>query len=468
MMWRVFSIGMRWAATAAAVILFALVLTVGSTVFAPDARAADLPILAMSAVLVGAGLLFVVLVLPLLPASSAGASSASIAAVFVVGLAARLILFASEPILEVDYNRYLWDGGVVANGHSPYAVAPRNIGSLAYHDPRLALSQEAGAVFERISYPEFKTIYPPVAQAAFALAHLIEPWSLWSWRLVCLAADMATFALLIALLRAVGRSPLLVALYWWNPLVLKEIANSAHMEAVLVPLVLATLLLAARGRPVGATVMLGLAIGTKLWPVMIAPLVLRPLIGRPASLLTAIALLAVMCAAFGWLMAVGDAGHDSGLVAFASQWTTNSALFPLLQDTVGLMFGLPPDKSPMPGLVVRLVSAAIVVALALLLARRPIADAADLARRAFLVVSALVLLSPAQFPWYVLWVLPLSVLRPGMGWHLATALLPLYYAAFHFNVHGGAWIFESVVVWLIWIPVWLALAFDLRREQQPA
>ena len=42
---------------------------------------------------------------------------------FVVGLLLRGITFFSEPVLEDDYYRYLWDGGVAAHGINPYRYA---------------------------------------------------------------------------------------------------------------------------------------------------------------------------------------------------------------------------------------------------------------------------------------------------------------------------------------------------------
>jgi len=41
-----------------------------------------------------------------------------------LGLLARLRMFASTPILEDDFYRYFWDGGVLANGFNPYNYSP--------------------------------------------------------------------------------------------------------------------------------------------------------------------------------------------------------------------------------------------------------------------------------------------------------------------------------------------------------
>lgn len=391
------------------------------------------------------------------------AEAVMLAAALVFGLALRLLLLLSEPILEVDFNRYLWDGALTANGFNPYAVAPARIWDLPYNDIRLELSKAAGPVFEGISYPELKTIYPIVAQLAFAAAYLIEPWSLTAWRGVCIAADVVTVSLLVALLRRAGLSPLWAVLYWWHPLVLKEIVNSAHMEAILLPLLLGALLLAVRGWHVAAAAVLGLAIGAKLWPVMLVPLVLRPLLDRPAHLLAAVAVLALEALAVVVPIWQGGIDQTSGFVGFANHWATNSALFLMLEPLAALISGIGGPERILPGRIVRLVSAAVVLGLAIWSARTAPRDARDLLSRAYLIVSVLLLLSPAQFPWYVLWVLPIAITQARFAWLLAAALLPLYYTAFYFRAAGSSWIYESVVVWLIWGPVWLALAWEARR-----
>ncbi len=64
----------------------------------------------------------------------------------------------------------------------------------------------------------------------------------------------------------------------------------------------------------------------------------------------------------------------------------------------------------------------------------------------------LYLLSPAQFPWYAIWMLPFLCFRPWLGLLAVTALVPIYYAAFHFIARDTHEIFRNYVVWVIWIP----------------
>lgn len=456
-----------WLALAVVLLLSVGAAILASAFFSPERPAATLPILLFSAMFTAVGLI-ALSAIPLVERSwqlIPRDRRRLLVLVFTVGLGLRLLLLASEPILEVDFYRYLWDGALTAHGHNPYAVAPASVAALPYDDPRLELSKAASAVFERISYPELKTIYPPVAQAAFALAHLIGPWSLEAWRLVCIAADVGTFAMIAALLAAVGRSPLWVALYWWNPLVLKEIVNSAHMEAILLPLVLGALLLTIRGRHLAAVVCLGLAFATKLWPIMLVPLAMRPLLASPSRLLLANAALIAIIAGAVLPVWLGGLDETSGFVGFANHWTTNSALFPALQRGVAALVGDAESNPVLSGRIVRGGSAGAVLAFAIWSAWPPLRDARDLVSRAYRIVTLLLLLSPAQFPWYVLWVLPLAITQPGIGWHVAAAIMPLYYSAFHLLAIGAYWVFEAVIVWMIWVPVWFALARDAARAR---
>ena len=77
--------------------------------------------------------------------------------------------------------------------------------------------------------------------------------------------------------------------------------------------------------------------------------------------------------------------------------------------------------------------------------------------RAALLVTALFLLSPAQFPWYAAWALAFLPLVPRW-WLVALALtMPLYYVGFHHLARDTYAVQKDVIVWLIWLPVWALL-----------
>ncbi len=457
-----------WIAGAALVILAAILLAAASRHFGYDTEVIDMPVLAVTAGLVVAGLFFA-WAQPRLIAEHASAGPRDtrivLAIIIAAGLAARLIMFASEPVLEDDYQRYLWDGAVSASGANPYTHAPLSVAEAGASSELAPLANSSGAILRRINHPHLTTIYPPVAQAAFALAHEITPWSLNAWRLVLLGCEIATLGLLLVLLKHTMRSPLWVALYWWNPLVLKEVANSAHMDAVVVALVLLVLVLAVTERTLLAAGVLALAAAAKLWPVLLLPLILRPLMANPRRLALAAGIFAVVLVALMAPMLTANPSGPAGLSAYAQTWSSNSALLPLLQGVVeGLLqaFSVPAASAP---LIVRGVLATIVGIIALAVARRDIENPMDLITRACVVVAALVLLSPAQYPWYALWLIPFLAVSPNPALLLMTATLPLYYASFHFAARESLDIAKPVILALIWAPVWTALAFGYWRSR---
>lgn len=378
------------------------------------------------------------------------------------GFALRLALLASEPVLEDDYQRYLWDGAVTAHGLNPYARSPA---AAMVQDPETSkiarLAVESGRVAERINHPELCTVYPPVAQATFALAHVVQPWSLTVWRLICFMGEAATLWLVLALLRETARPPLWAAVYWLNPLVLKETINSAHLEAILMPCVLAAVLFAVRRKLLGGTFFLALATGIKLWPALFLPVILRSALDRPGTMAAALGLFGGLCAAMALPIILAGVTPCSGLIAYATHWQTNSALFPALKSALGIILGALgwADGVDM-GRVARAGLAIAMCGLALLINRTAPRDAADILRRCLILTGALLLLSPAQFPWYYLWVLPFLAIRPVAGLMVLTLTLPLYYLSFYYLAREQYPVFRDVWVWAIWAPVWGLLAYD--------
>ncbi|MEZ5852479.1 MAG: glycosyltransferase 87 family protein [Hyphomicrobiaceae bacterium] len=427
-----------------------------------DLPLGKLPSLPLAAGLVTAGLAFLVLK-PLVAWSLRATPRTQRTCLWLVvgiGLVLRLMMFATVPALEDDQQRYLFEGAMVANGISPYRVSP---GEAAHAAPGTALSELAvrsWPIVERVNHAMLKTIYPPVAQGAFALAYLVEPFSLQAWRGILLAADAGVLVLLLWLLRATGRPLLWVALYWWNPLAIKELFNSGHMEGVLMLFVVLAVYLAGRRRFVSSAAVLGLAVGVKVWPVLLAPLLLRPLTTRPWRGALAVALLAGLCVAWAVPIVLGGLDARSGFLAYAEQWQANSALLPGLRDLiqVGLDAGGHGDWPA--GRLARGLLALSAAGIALAASVRPVADVADLLRRVALVTLALVLLSPAQFPWYTLWTLPFLPFAPRWSVIAMAVTLPLYYVSFHYAAIGSYPVFRDRVVWLIWLPIWLLLATE--------
>ncbi len=409
--------------------------------------------------------------------------------ILLIGLAARGLMFASTPVLEDDWIRYLWEGGMGNKGVSAYQYTPSDgfdINTLGDELPPSdnkdimtlrALSAEHDDYAYNVAYPYLATIYPGVAQQAFRLANLIKPFDLNAWRGVLLVTDTLSILLLIALLKRWKRSPLWIALYWWNPLVMMEGFNSGHMDILLILPLLLSLYFAVQKRAILTGASLGLAVGVKLWPLLLAPLYLYPLIAtnwqetfrleavksrfRSSAIPVfgfAIALVFVSLL-FTWGLITQIFTSHSGLGAYTEEWAKNNFLFSLIILTYQLIL-------EEPGRYARISIAIALSALSIGLAFRA-SSQKSLPVMVVIVAASLFLLAPAGYPWYSFWFLPLTAFAPYTGLLALSVTLPIYYLRFPLFVMGYDWIFNLILAPLefgIPIAIMVASAINHRRR----
>lgn len=391
--------------------------------------------------------------------------------ILALGATMRIVLLPSTPILEDDYYRYLWDGGVVAAGHNPYAYSPGEVG--IYGDPDEVpqelrdLAVDSGNILERVNHPSLSTVYPPVAQAAFAVAHVLRPWNVVAWRVVLLVFDCVSVGILILILKECGKPLAYCAVYWWNPLAVKVTINSAHMDPLLIPFLLLGIYWVLRNQSVRAATALALATAVKIWPVMVAPLFMRALKVNPKRLLFAslcggllsLVLLLPILSGFG-------RSEESGFVAYGREWEMNDALFMVVQK--GCDIALRPfetDDDELPGRAARVVVGVMLLAWVAWLTRKPINSHDELFDRLVLAVGALFMLSPTQFPWYYLWLLPLLALSPRPSFLVLTMMLPMYYLKFYYVAHDDVDFFHNRLVWIEYAPTFVLLGVEAFRSR---
>lgn len=423
------------------------------------------PAVVLATVLVIAGIIW--LALPLV-IGRVGRSATILRALIIIGLAARLALLLSPPLYEDDYVRYLWDGGVTAAGLNPYARTPSSIlndihplfpqmlGTARPASPEAVLGVQSKGVLERVSYPSVTTIYPPLAQLGFAAAHLVSPWSLLAWKVVGLAAEALTLWLLMGGLRAAQRPPGWAMLYWLCPLVIKDFANGAHMDVLLMPALAGLIWAMLKGRLRSAAVLIGVAAALKFWPLLLVPGLAWRVEKWPQRI--ALAALAIGSAALllaPQLLALDPA--SSGLSAYAESWVRNSLAFPALQAMITAL-AIGGD----PALLTRFLVAAIVGGLALRWGVSAANDAPTATIAAWRdTVLALLLLSPTGYSWYATWLVPFLVFTPEAAAMLLVAFVGAYYARFADRAGWGA----AIAPWIGFAPAWVVTVVTGLRQR---
>jgi alpha-1,6-mannosyltransferase len=191
--------------------------------------------------------------------------------ILTVAIGCRIAPLFAAPFLSSDIYRYVWDG-IVQHAHvSPYRYVPG--------DPALTFLRAPNQdIFDNINRRDYAhTIYPPVAQALFYCITFISP-TLTGMKTAMLLFEGLTLYALVRILRVLHpsvRHPEAQALlYAWCPLLIWEIAGSGHLDSVAMAGISLALLFRLRRRPILTGLFLGLAVMTKLYPIVLLPALL--------------------------------------------------------------------------------------------------------------------------------------------------------------------------------------------------
>lgn len=402
------------------------------------------PVLFLVGLLIGAGVIW----LGFIPVTKRILSSGSIKAevrltliAILIGLSFRAIFIGSTPIYEDDWNRYLWDGAVITQGISPYVYSPEDVFRYSGEDKNLqtlsALSEANDSFVQRINNPQLTTIYPPTAQAVFALSALIKPFDPDVLRWLYWVSELLALLLLVKALMLFGQSPLWVWLYALNPLVIFTAFNGVHMDILLVPFILGALILV-KSRPIWAVVSLSLAVAVKLWPLLLGPVLFRAYRKTFAAYLGYGVLLGFL-SLISCLPMLMHIGADSGLSAYSAGWQRSSFLFPYIENTLLKL-------TENGGLFARVLIAGLISGLSLWYGLFSKVKEQTLPFAIMAITLVLYLLSPTGFPWYVIWFAFLIPFVPSYGVALLCVTVGLYYARFWFGESGQYDVYLNILV----------------------
>ncbi len=360
--------------------------------------------------------------------------------IVILGLAVvmRLLIITDEAFLSTDIYRYVWDGRVQAAGINPYLLVPA--------DPVLAHLRDA-AIYPNINRADYAvTAYPPVAQAFFLVVTRISE-SLTMMRLAMVACEAVIIAVLIDLLRQMRLPATTVVAWAWHPLVVWEIAQGGHVDALMVALLMVGVWLLVRHRALFGAVILTLAALAKPYAIVAMPAFWRPWDWRVPA---AIAATIVLC----YLPYLG-AGR--GVLGFVTTGYLGEEGF-TDGSTFWLIALIRPLLGNVPGLTIAylLVAVGVMAWLGVRTAwRTERAPETTLHDIAVLLMVGLFFLSP-NYAWYFLAVVPFIALGGGAPAWAMTLTAPLLYRPI-FLPHND-------VIWktLAILPFVIAVAWALR------
>ena len=312
--------------------------------------------------------------------------------IFGIGILLRIYVLLFDPLLSSDIFRYVWDGRVQAAGINPYRYFPAH-DAVAHLRDADDLSQDQSG---RLCRHDLSAGCRILLSDRYAHRRKRERHAL-----ALLGCEAVIVTLVMLFLRRMERPTTRVVSYFWHPLPIWEIANSGHVDALAVALMLLGLWVALTGRAMRGAVMIALGMLVKPY---VAP-ALAP-IWRPWDWKIPLAVIAVIALCYLPYLSVGSGvfgfltnGYltEEGIISGDDLW---------LLSIWRLVFGA--HRGDVAAYAA--VAASILLFMGLSAARRPNRTiASSLADTNMLLLVVLLLLSP-NYPWYFLAIMPFVAL----------------------------------------------------------
>ncbi|CAN5277443.1 DUF2029 domain-containing protein [soil metagenome] len=345
----------------------------------------------------------------------------------------RLSVLFAPPLLTDDLYRYIWDGRVQAAGINPYRYIPA--------DPALAPLRDE-SIYPKINRRDYApTIYLPVAQMIFFAVTRISETVIWL-KVSMVLFECAGLLALTALLTSFNLPRERILLAAWHPLLVWEIANNGHLDALVVCFVALALLARQRRRDAVTGFLLACATLVKFFPVILFPALYRRWNWRmPPVFIATIALAYVPYLSVGIKKALGF------LFAYTAEEGLQSGERFFILSLAGKILG----ESAALNAGYKVFALLLLGALALWMFFRRERDEREFVRSAAaLVVAFTVLLSP-HYTWYFVWLVPFFPFMPG------ASLAPLIVLTSMSFMLYGTWVGdkpEDMFVWnsIIYLP----------------
>jgi len=190
----------------------------------------------------------------------------------IIAFILRCILVFSFPQLSDDIYRFVWDGLLISEGIHPLSYTPEQVMNLY---PDLAWS----GLYEKLNSQQYYTVYPPLSQLVFYISAIpgVDQMAASGIiiKLFLLASEWGIYLVARRILQMHGLAKWYVLIYILNPLVMLEIMGNAHFESFCILSFLVAVYFLGHKRQIYSAAALASSVAFKMFPLMFAPLLWR-------------------------------------------------------------------------------------------------------------------------------------------------------------------------------------------------
>ena len=189
----------------------------------------------------------------------------------------RVLILFSTPNLSDDFYRFIWDGNLINNGINPFTATPEIINNLQNGNYHITGLSEH--LYSLLNSKQYYSVYPPVCQAAFGCTAKIAGGDIYLniilLKFLILLFETGTILILIRLLNILNISKHNMLIYAANPLIIIELCGNIHFEAAMIFFLAASFYFLSKRKDILAAFLFGLAISSKLLPLIFLPLLFK-------------------------------------------------------------------------------------------------------------------------------------------------------------------------------------------------
>lgn len=372
---------------------------------------------------------------------------------FSFGVIVRLSLFFSLPSLSDDVYRFIWDGTLLDNGIHPFENLPG-----FYLDQKIVGINQG--LYEQLNSPNYFSIYPPLNQFIFWISVVIGNGT---WltsanviRVLLLLADIGSFFFLNKLLAHYGRPTHLAFWFFLNPLVILELTGNLHFEGFVIFFVLAGIYYFETSKKWIAGSALGLAVGTKLLPLIYLPyLFLKGIKEKKWS----IAIIAGIVGLFTLLPMLNESfihGMQTSLGLYFRSFEFNASIYFLAREIGFWVYGY--NNIAAIGPLLSIISILSILGISVLSVWRKWA----IPKTLLFILTSYLLFATTVHPWYILPLIAFGILSGYWYPIVWSFMIFLTYVGY---VNTG---FELPIMWVVaeYMVVAVVLIFELRMKNR--
>ncbi len=358
----------------------------------------------------------------------------------VSGILFRLVFLLTEPNLSQDFYRFIWDGELIKNGINPYLYLPNQL--IEQGDLPVANAIELHQGMGDLSAKHFSN-YPPINQFIFTISAFLGGGSILGsiviMRLTIILADIGILYFGRKLLQSLNRSPHMAFWYFLNPLAIVELTGNLHFEGVMLFFFVWSLYLVSINKWIWAAPIYSLSIMVKLVPILFLPLFLKYFGFKKSTLFYLLVGASCLILLFPFYSPSFINNYSETVGLWFSNFEFNAGIYNAVKKIWVSCF----DAKPWELVKVygKVVAISVILGTLVLTFLRRNQNLNTLITSMLIILTGYYFLSSTVHPWYIVFLIVLSVFTKyqyAMVWSLAIVLS--YYAYSNPDFKENLWL----------------------------